>query len=320
MWGKSRCTLFFLMFLMAACGSSTLVYGQVFYSTSNSVSELAANGTVTTYATGFDGAEGIAFNGSGDLFVANQNNNTISEVFPNGTISTFANTLLNEPMGLTFDSEGNLYVSNFGYQGADAETIVKFTPQGVRSVYATITFPANLSGLAFDSAGNLYFCDSPSGEIYKIVPNGTISLFTHTFSSSEQVYVIPYSLAIDATNNIFVGAYSYLGSVIENYPSNWNPALLADATTEIATGFQGIVGVVFDSSGNLYASSGNGIVEFSADGTTEKTLAANVGSPNYIAFESVPEPSLCFLLVFAFAVIVFARRRLPLFTKLEIRE
>jgi DNA-binding beta-propeller fold protein YncE len=47
----------------------------------------------------------------GDLFVANAIDNTIEKFTPGGVASVFASTGLHNPIGLAFDSAGNLYVA-----------------------------------------------------------------------------------------------------------------------------------------------------------------------------------------------------------------
>jgi hypothetical protein len=88
-------------------------------------------------------------------------------------------TLTQAPAGLAFDRFGNLFVSTESEQlliGND--TILKFTPDGVESTFATgLTFPR---GLAFDRSGNLFVADvdgAGSGEILKFTPNGNRSVF-----------------------------------------------------------------------------------------------------------------------------------------------
>ena len=58
------------------------------------------------------------------------------------------------------------------------DTILKFTPQGVRTTFATgLTYPR---GLAFDRGGNLFVADVDglgSGEILKFTPDGNRSVF-----------------------------------------------------------------------------------------------------------------------------------------------
>jgi DNA-binding beta-propeller fold protein YncE len=75
--------------------------------------------------------------------VANDNSNTIEEFTLGGVGSVFANSGLNSPQGLAFDSAGNLYAANYG-----GNTIEKFTPGGVGSVFAN-TGLSNPTFLAF---------------------------------------------------------------------------------------------------------------------------------------------------------------------------
>ena len=84
------------------------------------------------------------------IYVSNYGDNTITKFAPNGTPSTFANSGLNLPVGLAFDSSGNLYAANWG-----DDTITKFAPNGTPSLFANSGLN-NPAGLAFDSSGNLY--------------------------------------------------------------------------------------------------------------------------------------------------------------------
>jgi secreted PhoX family phosphatase len=72
---------------------------------------------------------------AGNLFAATDNG-TIVEITPGGVFSVFANNnsglVLSGPIGLAFDSEGNLYAANH-----NTSTIEEFTPGGVGSVFAS---------------------------------------------------------------------------------------------------------------------------------------------------------------------------------------
>src|ERR1051326_1622166 len=94
------------------------------------------------------------------IYVANFSNNTIEKFTSGGVGSVFANTGLNGPAGLAFDSAGNLYAANSN------NTIEKFTPGGVGSVFAN-TGLNSPEGLAFDSSGNLYAANASNNTIEK---------------------------------------------------------------------------------------------------------------------------------------------------------
>ena len=111
----------------------------------NTVSEITPAGAASTFANGFGNPTGLAFDGGGNLYVANWTSNTVSKVTPAGMVSTFASGF-NGPMGLAFDGSGNLYVANYANSTVSG-TISKITPAG-----AVTTFFANLSDLVAISA------------------------------------------------------------------------------------------------------------------------------------------------------------------------
>jgi len=122
---------------------------------------------------------GLAFDGAGNLFVADALDKTIYKFAPNGTRSVFvclsAFTPDSGPAGLAFDRFGNLFVSTqSGCPAAEPDSILKFTPDGVGSTFATdLVLPR---GLAFDRGGNLFVAEFCGGDILKFTPNGTRSV------------------------------------------------------------------------------------------------------------------------------------------------
>jgi sugar lactone lactonase YvrE len=150
--------------------------------------------SLTTYASGFSGPEGIAFDKMGNLFVANANNSTIMKVTPSGVISTFVNSGLNQPTGLAFDSIGNLYVAN-----PSGNFISKVTPTGIVSKFVSgITGPWCI---AFGPDGNLFAGTPCCGRlIYKITPNGVVSKFDSSNGG--------FGIAVDKNGNVYSSNYS----------------------------------------------------------------------------------------------------------------
>src|SRR5215467_12246859 len=80
--------------------------------------------------TGLSLPNGLAFDASGNLYVANYGDNTIEKFTPDGVGSVFANTGLNGPWGLVFDKAGNLYAANYW-----GNSVSKITPAGVVSTF-----------------------------------------------------------------------------------------------------------------------------------------------------------------------------------------
>ena len=114
--------------------------------------------------------------GSGNVYVADQNNNRIRKITPGGLVSTLATS--NNPSGVAVDGSGNVYVT----QSAD-HNILKITPSGRLVVLAgglgsgwegsadgpgasaTFNYP---SGVAVDGSGNVYVADQNNNRIRKI--------------------------------------------------------------------------------------------------------------------------------------------------------
>ena len=86
---------------------------------------------------------------------------------PTGVRTTFASGL-NYPFALAFDSRGNLFVADGGYDGFDfpvlGAAVYKFTPSGLRSTVASENDQVSVIpyGLAIDSADNLFVADQVS--------------------------------------------------------------------------------------------------------------------------------------------------------------
>ena len=126
---------------------------------------------------------GLAFDEAGNLLAADTLNQTVFKFAPDGMRSVFVGPSTFDPgtgpAGLAFDQFANLFVSTESEQPLIGnDTILKFTPQGVRSTFATgLTYPR---GLAFDRSGNLFVADvngAGAGEILKFTPDGNRSVF-----------------------------------------------------------------------------------------------------------------------------------------------
>lgn len=117
-----------------------------------SVFKFAPDGTRSVFVgpSAFDpdtGPAGLAFDRFGNLFVSTESESpsigkdTILKFTSQGVRSTFA-AGLTFPRGLAFDRSGNLFVADVVGPGPPGE-ILKFTPDGNRSVFAVVPAPSN---------------------------------------------------------------------------------------------------------------------------------------------------------------------------------
>jgi sugar lactone lactonase YvrE len=148
--------------------------GAVYFSTSGTdVYRRAPDGVVTSLATGFNGADGLAFGPDKNLYVADFTSQSVKRIdMQSGSVSTFA-TGFGRPTALAFDSAGNLYVGDSGN-----DKVVKVSSNGAtQTTFATgYATSGSIRELAFDSAGKLY-ATSVNGQstqdgVYKVGATG----------------------------------------------------------------------------------------------------------------------------------------------------
>jgi len=172
----------------------------------------------------------IVFDLQGNLFV--QENNDIRKISPSGVVSSFAgggtlgvggfqdgqgtDARFNNPIAITLDVQGNIYVADNGNK-----RIRKITPSGFVSTFAgsgteglqdgsadSARFSL-IKGICLDASGNLYVSDISC--IRKITPNGFVSTLAGTktvgFADGPDAtakFYYPGGLAFDAQGNLYV--------------------------------------------------------------------------------------------------------------------
>src|SRR6266571_2890268 len=151
----------------------------------NSGGNITVDGSITVYAAGASGnatptatiaggntglsiPQGIALDGTGNIYVANINNNSITvyaagasgNATPTATIAG-GNTGLSFPVGIALDGAGNIYVTNFR---GNSITVYAAGASGNATPTATIaggnTGLGSPAGIALDGAGNIYVANS----------------------------------------------------------------------------------------------------------------------------------------------------------------
>ncbi len=153
-------------------------FGNLFVSdhAASSIVKFTPGGQQTAIATNLLNLYGLAFDGEGNLFASERG--SILKIAPDGTQSYFifgSAAVFGGP--LAFDRSGNLYAAGADENHGNTPAIVRFTPGGVLSVFATgFNGPASL---AFDDGGNLYTTDNngSTDTIYRISPSGNTTVF-----------------------------------------------------------------------------------------------------------------------------------------------
>ena len=258
----------------------------------------SANGS-GTLAT-FNSPEGVAVDGSGNVYVADTGNNLIRMITFSGsawTVSTVAGSgatgsangtgtgaSFNGPRGMAFDSSGNLYVADWGNNMIRMITISGGIGT-VSTLAGTITAghadgtnaQATFNGprtVAVDGSGNVYVADWGNDTIREIASGGGVTTLAGQVgvagfadgAGAAAIFNGNYGVAVDASGNIYVAdtannlirkmtVSSGVGTV-STFAGTPAPAGSADGSGSVAR-FNQPRGVAMDSSGNIYVADTN---------------------------------------------------------------
>lgn len=316
------------------------------------ITTAAGNGTY-----GYDGDEGpatsaeisdpnsVTFDASGNLYIADAGNNVIRRVDTNGIITTVVgdgsgggtdglgdggpatNAILDNPLSVTFDGSGNLYIADQynnlvrrvdtngficvfaggGGWGGGSDGI----GDGGAATGAVLSDP---TAIAADTLGNVYISDNGDRIVRKVDTNGVITVFAGTAYSygyggdggpaTGAQLSSPNGLAVDRLGNLYISdsdnnvvrmvdTNSYIWTVAGNHSNGGHYAGDGGAATNASLHFPN--GVCVDYFGNLYVAdfnnwrvrevnaasgiistvAGNGIKTYSGDGGAPTNASLN---------------------------------------------
>jgi streptogramin lyase len=278
----------------------------------------AARSTGSADGTGaaarFNGPYGVAVDGSGNVYVADNFNNTIRKITPAGVVTTLAGTAgptgsadgtgaaarFNSPRGVAVDGSGNVYVAD-----TSNYTIRKVTPAGVVTTLAGTTGSIgsadrtgaaarfnNPFGVSVDGSGNVYVADYSNSTIRKITPAGVVSTLAGTAGSTGSTdgtgaaarFYNPWGFAVGGSGNVYVAdTWNHTirkitpAGVVSTFAGTALASGSADGTGAAAR-FNGPVGVAVDGSGNVYvADTNNSTIRKITPAGVVTTLAGTTG-------------------------------------------
>jgi streptogramin lyase len=143
----------------------------------------APTGVASPYIFGFSfGNEpsGVAVDNSGSasagaVYVADVLNGAVKKFELNSSTETYeevgtltATPGFSEPLGVTVDDEGNVYVADYG-----SSSIVVFDPSGSETGRIDVSAEGHPSSVAFNSLGDLFVQFYGTGFVYKYAANGS---------------------------------------------------------------------------------------------------------------------------------------------------
>lgn len=171
----------------------------------------------------FNGPQGVAVDGAGNVFVADHENHAIRMITPGGTASTLAGTptsgfvdgngaaaRFDGPTGITVDGAGNLYVADQNNHATrkitssnDVTTLAGNGSRGFADGAGSTARFYSPSSTAVDGAGNVYLADQLNDTIRKITPIGEVS----TVAGVPGRFYGPSGVAVDSSGNVYVADF-----------------------------------------------------------------------------------------------------------------
>jgi uncharacterized protein (TIGR03437 family) len=261
----------------------------------------------------------IAFDGSGNLFIAENGDSRIRKVDTKGIITTVAGSGIagyidgtdpskaqfSFPTGVTVDGSGNLYVAdsqNLRIRKVASNSVTSVAGNGTLS-YSGDNGPAlaaqlnNPQSVAVDAAGNVYIADTANDAVRMVAKSGVITnlIGNGQAGNSNTQLNLPQGVAADSAGNVYIA-------------DTGNARVLkvsAGAVSTLAGSDQFFTpaGIAVDSQGNVYIAdlnrnvvrkigvgggiatvAGNGNAGFSGDGGPASSALLN--SPRAVAVDA----------------------------------
>lgn len=301
----------------------------------NRIRKVSTDGTMVTIAggntAGFSGdfgqaafaqlnaPSGVAVDNSGNVYFADSGNHRVRLIDRQGNITTVAGgtsngfkgdggpataALLNSPQSVAVDAAGNLYIAD-----AENHRIRRVTPQKLISTLAgadpasgdgglaTASHLFLPSGVAVDTAGNVYISDTNNHRVRRVDPKGIITNFAGTgaagYSGDSGVATLaqlnsPAGLAVDRAGNLYIADTAnhairrVSGGVISTLGGTGVSGNTGDGGPVSGASFFNPNAVAMDRQGNLYvADSGNNRIRVITNGTIQNFAGDPGGLPGF---------------------------------------
>ena len=264
----------------------------------------------TTGGFGFRFPSGIAFDNSGNLYIADFDNDAIDEVTPTGTVTSpyggYAGNAdgigneagFNGPNAVAFDGNNTLYVADTRNNLVRTITLSTGQVSTLAGTHGEFNFP---NGVAVDSSENIYVANQNDHTICKVTQDGTVTVFAGQTGvagyadgngTTQALFNFPYAVAVDGAGNVYVADHG--NSVVRKITPSGMVSTVAGMPgvagyRDGAAGealFNGPFGVTVDASDNIYVADcgddsknlGNDLIRKISPAGAVTTLAGGPGT------------------------------------------
>ena len=219
--------------------------------------------TATTLASGLSSPAGLAADGAGNVYLAeNISSGAIRKVSPGGIVTTLASGI-SYPWGVAVDATGSVYVAGGGSSGY----LKKVSPGGsVTTLASGLNGPPGVadSYVYWDS---YYYRYVYYGWLMKVSPGGDVTVLTADLKS-------PHGVAVDGAGNVYVADSNY----------GLKKVSPGGSVTSLASDLSNQIGVAVDGAGNIYVAGGGYLKKVSPGGVIT-TRASDLIDPNGVAVD-----------------------------------
>ncbi|MCD6010653.1 MAG: surface protein [Flavipsychrobacter sp.] len=315
-----------ITYTIPATGCIRTTTVNVFPYAGKTIITVAGNGTggyvgdgVAATATQINLPGDVAFDGSGNMYIADDGNQRIRKVNSSGIISTIAGTTIgfsgdggaataaqfNNPTGVAVDNSGNVYVADLnnhrvrkistsGIITTFAGTgTIGFSGDGGAATAARLSYPREL---AFDGNGNLYISDQSNSRIRIVNTSGIISTVAGTGTATyggdggaatlAQIN-LPRGVFVDASGNAYIGDFNNnrirkinTSGTISTYAGTGVSGFTGDGGPATSGRLNNPWGVGMDALGNMFITDA-GVRIRKISGTGIITTLAGTGSNGF---------------------------------------
>lgn len=141
----------------------------------------------STFATTAEGASFLNFGPNGDLYATNEDHAGVLRVARTGVVSTIAN--IDSAYGIAREPSGSLVVAD--YTGAATSGLTRADPTNGAKQFLTPESPlgASFYGVAVATDGTIYAAQNTAGNLLRLPPGGTPTVFADALSHPVDVEV-----------------------------------------------------------------------------------------------------------------------------------